>query len=1044
VDVTVNVGGDSRAERFLGTFDQISRLSLDIDRNYGNKRVLTDFPLEHDGSKWTGTINKLIVGFDYTITGHAYKCTDCPEESNIPVFDNYTVTTLAGQTGVSGSNNGQGSAASFNNPYGVAVDTSGNVYVADQNNHLIRKIDSSGNVTTLAGQAGVSGSNDGQGTAARFKNPTGVALDSSGNIYVTDKTNHLIRKIDSSGNVTTLAGQAGVDGSANGQGSAASFNNPYGVAVDSSGNVYVADMYRHLIRKLERASSNMGSENDNHTYQEIFRGDTQHTVTEGTNALNLRLSPLLDDRDLTVPRITRINRPFQMVASTSDNITVAVDTVKKDGSSAVDATLSYRFRSVDNDSLPLDNITGGSFSPAEGDVTKSGSSYPDISTTYTAPDNDSTMKLQVRVSNELEIGVTSHFNVYVTDDIETQNTVDTNPVIENISAERLDNGDLKWTMNVSNDDGFSGLKVKWEYLFGDNRTFTSQLNTATQGDSNRGVMQATMAGYQDSDDGMLLVTVCEDGGSAGIPSECAYMNEGSTSISMELIPGAYQKPIICDGNNCSHDYEGTWIACDTNNKNPGGDDSFAARKETFTIGSGKGIRTQEYLISDNGACDGQVALTMRYEGNITDNGSKKIVTLGKDNVSASMYEVELVSAHLSFNNLNYIQGLNPDNETYLCGESYWTGVEHEISGCNFKNKSVPDNGKEFKGIFYVSDNYTLWTKDDKSFPDSFGCERFAQESSGNYIYPACESSSSSISSFSGGTSSLLGGAILGNPLNLNGTVSDLTTGFSYVNDVTTDGNGNLYASHSHIIYKIVIATGDVSTLAGSEKGYVDATGTSAKFNSPLAITSDGTNLYVVGKQGYVRKIVISSGVVTSLANIGNQAYGITTDGTNLYITNTNGHTIQKVVISTGELSTFAGVQGSSGILDGTGTSAQFNSPNDITTDGTNLFVSERSGHKIRKIVISSAVVSTFAGCGSAGSNDGTGTSACFNKPDGIATDGTNLYLSDTHNNIIRKIVISTKVVTTLAAGFSFPGGLTTDGTYLYVGDAYNHKLRKIE
>ncbi|MEL0230376.1 MAG: hypothetical protein VXA56_12360, partial [Deltaproteobacteria bacterium] len=73
VDVTVNVGGDSRAERFLGTFDQISRLSLDIDRNYGNKRVLTDFPLEHDGSKWTGTINKLIVGFDYTITGHAYK-----------------------------------------------------------------------------------------------------------------------------------------------------------------------------------------------------------------------------------------------------------------------------------------------------------------------------------------------------------------------------------------------------------------------------------------------------------------------------------------------------------------------------------------------------------------------------------------------------------------------------------------------------------------------------------------------------------------------------------------------------------------------------------------------------------------------------------------------------------------------------------------------------------------------------------------------------------------------------------------------------------
>jgi len=409
--------------------------------------------------------------------------------------------------------------------------------------------------------------------------------------------------------------------------------------------------------------------------------------------------------------------------------------------------LSFRFRSVDNDSLPLDNITGGSFSPASGDVAKSGSSYPDISTNYTAPDNDSTMKLQIRVSNELEIGVTSHFNVYVTDDIETQNTIDTNPVIENISAERLENGDLKWTMNVSNDDGFVdgagnlNLKVKWEYLFGDNRTFTNNTNTVTQGDNNRGVMQATMSGYQDSDDGMLLVTVCEDGGTQGIPTECAYMNEASTSISMELIPGAYEQPIICDGDSCSFDYEGTWIACNTNGTNPGGDNDFAARRDTLTIGSGKGSKTEEYLKSDNGSCDGPVALTMRYEGNITDNGSKKFAMLGDDNVSASMYEVEFQSVHLSFNDLSFIQGLKPDNETYLCGESYWTGVEHEISGCNFKYYTVLDNGSTQKSINYISDNNTYWSKsDNQSYPDSFGCSRYALESTGNYIYPACESS----------------------------------------------------------------------------------------------------------------------------------------------------------------------------------------------------------------------------------------------------------------------------------------------------------------
>ena len=120
---------------------------------------------------------------------------------------------------------------------------------ADKSDYWLIKIDSSGNVTTLAGQAGVSGSNNGQGTAARFKYPTGVAVDSSGNVYVADYNNHLIRRIDSSGNVITLAG-SGSAGFADGQGSAAKFNFPTGVAADSSGNVYVADFDNHRIRKL--------------------------------------------------------------------------------------------------------------------------------------------------------------------------------------------------------------------------------------------------------------------------------------------------------------------------------------------------------------------------------------------------------------------------------------------------------------------------------------------------------------------------------------------------------------------------------------------------------------------------------------------------------------------------------------------------------------------------------------------------------------------------------------------------------------------------
>ena len=111
---------------------------LDIDRNYGNKRVLTDFPLKHDGSKWTGTINKLIVGFDYTITGHAYKCTDCPEVSPVYLSQNYSVTTFAGN-GESGSSNGISSASSFNSPINLALDSNNNIFIADFGNKGIRK-----------------------------------------------------------------------------------------------------------------------------------------------------------------------------------------------------------------------------------------------------------------------------------------------------------------------------------------------------------------------------------------------------------------------------------------------------------------------------------------------------------------------------------------------------------------------------------------------------------------------------------------------------------------------------------------------------------------------------------------------------------------------------------------------------------------------------------------------------------------------------------------------------------------------------------------
>jgi DNA-binding beta-propeller fold protein YncE len=271
------------------------------------------------------------------------------------------------------------------------------------------------------------------------------------------------------------------------------------------------------------------------------------------------------------------------------------------------------------------------------------------------------------------------------------------------------------------------------------------------------------------------------------------------------------------------------------------------------------------------------------------------------------------------------------------------------------------------------------------------------------------------------------------------------------------------------IRKMDLSTGAVTTIAGSagDIGTADGTGPAARFNGPAYITTDGNRLFVADAyNNSIRQIVIENGAVTTLAGstsgvagavdgtgtaarfFGPEGITITPDGTTLYVADYYNNTIRRIVIASGAVTTMA-------------TNAQITYPAGIVCDGTgtNLYLTDFGYNLIRQIVISSGVVSTLAGNGMYGSVDGTGSTASFNQPNSITLLGANIYVADSSNHLIRKIVIATGAVTTVAGGAGIPGsidgsgagarffspvGITTDGTNLYVGDAYNGTIRKIQ
>ena len=149
------------------------------------------------------------------------------------------VSTVAGVLETPGFNDGAALSARFFNPHGIAIDEEGNLYIADRYNHTIRKLSIDGTVSTLAGKAGFSGTTDGVGEEARFNEPWGICAAPDGTLFIADTKNNKIRQVSIDGSVTTIAG-TGNFGSSDGFGLTTTFGNPTGIERDSLGNIYLS------------------------------------------------------------------------------------------------------------------------------------------------------------------------------------------------------------------------------------------------------------------------------------------------------------------------------------------------------------------------------------------------------------------------------------------------------------------------------------------------------------------------------------------------------------------------------------------------------------------------------------------------------------------------------------------------------------------------------------------------------------------------------------------------------------------------------------
>ena len=952
------------------------------------------------------------------------------------------ITTVAGtgQKGFSGDG-GPAVSAQLSAPKGVSIDGSGNVYIADQEDLRIRRVDPSGTITTFAGTGewGYSGDN-GPAVQARLRRPDGVAVDGSGNLYIADTWNGRIRRVDPSGTITTLAGTGrwGFSGD-NGPAVQARLRNPDGVAVDGSGNLYIADTGNHRIRivtlttpptALEAPSGLMATavsssgvdlnwrdNSDNETGFSVQRrqGDSDDWVQVGTTATS---TVTFSDEGLLADTLYHYRvQAFNDTESSDFSNQAAVTTSSLHPPSRLTATavsssgidLSWQDNSINETGFRVQRQRDGSSDWVP--VGTGPANATNFSDAGLLP--GTRYRYRVQAFNQSESSAFSKQAVATTRSVHPPGSLTATAV----SSSRID---LSWQDNNIHETGFrvqrrqAGASL-WLPIgtTGANATAFLDVGLLLPGTRYRYRVQAfnesessvfsneaaatTLSGAP-TQDSWKIDTIA--GGSVG---------DGSPAVAATVY-GPSDVALDGDGN--------LYIADTDNNRIRRVDPSG-----TITTIAGTGERGYS---GDGGPA---VAAQLSLPSGVAVDGAGNLYIADRYN-----HRIRRVDR---FGTITTIAGTG--------GRGYSGDGGPAVAAQLNSPSDVAVNGN---GNLYITDteNHRIRRIDDTGVITTIAGT--GEESYGGDNGPA------------------------------------VAARLDFPAAVVVDVAGNLYIvdSGNHRIRR-VDSTGMITTIAGNgELGFSGDGGpaVAAHLLYPTGIAVDGAgNLYVADTDNHRIRRINSSGTITTIAGTGEQGFGgdngpaveaqlagpqgMAVDGAgNLYVAD-NGNSRIRRIDDTGVITTIAGIGGSGFSGDGgPAVAAQLNLPQGVAVDGTgNLYIADTDNHRIRQVVLS-GTITTIAGTGGSGFSGDGGPAAVaqLNSPSGVAVDGAgNLYIADTENHRIRRIDSSGTIATVAGTGMGFSGdggragtaqlrfpqGLTMDSAgNLYIADQGNVRIRRVD